>query len=124
MIVEDSKDTVDMIRKLLESEKFDVLPFYNGIDALDYLNNIKDDEIPDLVILDMFMPKMNGREVAQRIRDSDNPDIRDVRIVFFTVAAFQDYGLKILSDLNVLDYIAKPFDMEDFLKRIRVAIDK
>ena len=124
MIIDDSKDTVDMVKKLLESEKYDVFAFYNGVDALNHLKKMRDDEIPDLIILDMFMPKMSGREVATRIRDSGNPSIRDVRIVFFTVAAFQDYGLKVLKDLNVLDYIVKPFDIDDFLKRIKIAIEK
>ena len=68
MIIEDSEDTVDMVTKLLESEKFEVIAFYNGVDALNHLKKMKDDEIPDLIILDMFMPNVNGLDILGYIK--------------------------------------------------------
>lgn len=122
MIVDDSKDTVDMVKRLLESEGYKTIVALNGKEALKILKNRKESERPDLVLLDMFMPEMSGREVCDRIRNDQDINIRDVKIAFFTVAAFQDYGRQMLQKLNVLDYIVKPFDVDDFLRRIRKMI--
>lgn len=122
MIVDDSKDTVDMVKRLLESEGYKTIVALNGKEALKILKNRKESERPDLVLLDMFMPEMSGREVCDRIRDDQDINIRNVKIAFFTVAAFQDYGRQMLQKLNVLDYIVKPFDVDDFLRRIRKMI--
>jgi len=124
MIVDDSKDTVDMVKRLLESEGYKTIVALNGKEALKILKNRKESERPDLVLLDMFMPEMSGREVCDRIRDDQDINIRNVKIAFFTVAAFQDYGRQMLQKLNVLDYIVKPFDVDDFLRRIRKMILK
>ena len=124
MIVDDSKDTVDMVKRLLESEGYKTIVALNGEEALKILKNRKESERPDLVLLDMFMPEMSGREVCDRIRDDQDINIRNVKIAFFTVAAFQDYGRQMLQKLNVLDYIVKPFDVDDFLRRIRKMILK
>jgi len=122
MIVDDSKDTVDMVKRLLESEGYKTIVALNGKEALKILKNRKESERPDLVLLDMFMPEMSGREVCDRIRNDQDINIRNVKIAFFTVAAFQDYGRQMLQKLNVLDYIVKPFDVDDFLRRIRKMI--
>ena len=75
------------------------------------------DERPDLVILDMMMPGMSGREVCERIRE--NPKTQDLKVVFVTVARFSEIGKELLSGMKVLDYITKPFDNADFINRIR-----
>lgn len=114
MIVDDTKDTVGMVKKLLESEGFKTMVAHNGKDALELLNKIE--RKPDLILLDMFMPEMSGREVCERIRG--NEELRDLKVAFFTVAAFRGQGKQMLEDLNVLDYIVKPFDIDDLLRRI------
>jgi len=120
MIVDDAEDTVEMLRRLLESEGYNILTATNGEDALKLLRS--KEETPDLIILDMFMPLMSGREVCKRIRD--DASLKDIKIVFFTVATFSEPGKQMLKDFNVLDYITKPFDVDDFLKRIRKALDR
>ena len=115
MIVDDTRDTVGMVKKLLESEGYKTIDAYNGKEALEKLKKIS--EKPDLIILDMFMPEMSGREVCERIRKDD--DLKDLKIAFFTVAAFSNSGRQILKELDVVDYIVKPFDIDDFMKRIR-----
>lgn len=115
MIVDDTKDTVGMVKKLLESEGYNTIDAYNGKEALKLLKEAQ--EKPDLVLLDMFMPEMSGREVCEKIRTDD--ELKDIKVAFFTVAAFREQGKQMLKDLNVLDYIVKPFDIDDLLKRIR-----
>jgi len=120
MIIDDTRDTVGMVKKLLESEGFQTITAYNGKDGLDLLKKVE--KKPDLILLDMFMPEMSGREVCERIR-KDN-DLKNLKVAFLTVAAFRDQGKKILDDLKVLDYITKPFDVDDLLKRIQKILKK
>lgn len=119
MIVDDTRDTVGMVKTLLESEGFDTLCAYNGKEALEKLKEIE--EKPDLILLDMFMPEMSGREVCERIRNDD--ELKDIKIAFFTVAAFSGQGKQTLKDLQISDYITKPFDIDDLVKRIHKMLD-
>ena len=114
MIIDDTRDTVGMVKKLLESEGFQTLSAYNGKDALDLLKKVKSK--PDLILLDMFMPEMSGREVCERIRKDD--ELKNLKVAFLTVAAFRDQGKQMLKDLDVIDYITKPFDVDDLMKRV------
>ena len=120
LVVDDTRDTVGMIKKLLESEGYKTIDAYSGKDALEILK--KAEEKPDLVLLDMFMPEMSGREVCEYIRQDD--DLKDLKVAFFTVATFSDQGKQMLHDLDVVDYIVKPFDVDDFLRRIRKMLEK
>jgi len=115
MIVDDTVDTVGMVKKFLESEGYETLDANNGKDALDLLK--KTEVKPDLILLDMFMPEMSGREVCEKIRA--DKDLKDLKVAFFTVAAFREKGKKMLEELNVSDYITKPFDIDDLLKRVK-----
>jgi len=120
MIVDDAEDTVGLVKKLLESEGYKTMDASNGEEALKLLKKTK--EKPDLLLLDMFMPEMSGREVCERIRKDD--DLKDLKVAFFTVAAFRGHGKQMLKDLNVSDYIAKPFDIDDLLKRVQKILEE
>jgi CheY-like chemotaxis protein len=124
MIVDDTRDTVEMVEKLLTSEGYKTIIAFNGKEALDKLRNMNADERPDLILLDMFMPEMSGREVCERIRSEKNPGLKDIKIAFFTVANFKEQGKQILKELKVIDYITKPFDVDDLLNRVYMALEK
>lgn len=115
MIVDDKKDTVEMVEALLTAKGYNVESATNGKGALEQLKNF--DEKPDLILLDMFMPEMSGREVCEKIRSED--DLKDLKVAFFTVASFSDKGKETLESLNVSDYITKPFESQDLLRRIK-----
>ena len=115
MIVDDEKDTVGLVKEILESEGYDTIVAYNGKEALDFLKNVE--EKPDLLLLDMFMPEMSGRKVCEKIRQESS--LKDLKVAFFTAAAFRDKGKQMLKELEVSDYITKPFDMDDLLRRVR-----
>lgn len=118
LIVDDNKDTVDMVDALLRSKGYDVERAFNGKEALDILlKDANNNSLPDLVVLDMFMPLMSGREVCEQVRKTNG--LSDLKIVFFTVADFSDKGREMLQRLNISDYIVKPFHNDDFLNRIK-----
>ncbi len=120
MIVDDAEDTVEMVKKLLETEGYKTMTASDGKEALKLLKKTK--EKPDLVLLDMFMPEMSGREVCERIRTDEG--LKDIKVAFFTVAAFRGQGKQMLKDLKVSDYIVKPFDIDDLLRRIRMMLEE
>jgi CheY-like chemotaxis protein len=124
MIVDDTRDTVEMVEKLLKSEGYTTIIAFNGKEALDTLRSLKADGRPDLILLDMFMPEMSGREVCETIRADKDPGLKDIKIAFFTVANFKEHGKQILNDLKVNDYITKPFDVDDLLKRVRTILEQ
>ena len=113
MVVDDNKSLLELVKAIFEVEKFEIMTASDGQECLDKLKTVK----PDLVILDMMMPGMSGREVCEKIRE--NPDTKNLKIVFLTVAKFSETGKDVLDKLNVLDYITKPFENEDLIKRVK-----
>ena len=124
MIVDDTRDTVELVEKLLKSEGYTTIIAFNGREALDTLRSLKADGRPDLILLDMFMPEMSGREVCETIRADKDTGLKDIKIAFFTVANFKEHGKQILNDLKVNHYITKPFDVDDLLNRILIILEQ
>ncbi len=115
MIIDDEKDTVGLVKEILESEGYDTVAAYSGKEALDFLKNVE--VKPDLLLLDIFMPGMGGREVCEKIRQESS--LKDLKVAFFTAAtAFRGNDKQMLDELKVSDYITKPFDTDDLVKRV------
>lgn len=113
MVVDDEENLLELVKVILEQEGFDVIPVPNGQECLEKLKVIK----PDLILMDMMMPNMSGRETTEKIRA--NPKTKNLKIIFLTVARFSEIGKDVLKKMNVLDYITKPFDNEDLVKRVK-----
>jgi len=113
MIVDDEEGLIELVKAILEEEGYEVITAMDGKECLEKLKKVK----PDLILLDMMMPGMSGREVCEKIRK--NPKTKNLKIVFLTVARFSEMGKDVLKKLNVLDYITKPFDNKDLVRRIK-----
>ena len=113
MIVDDEPNICEAVKITLEAEGFKVLTALNGPECLDKLKN----ELVDLILMDFFMPEMNGRELCSKIRK--DPRLTSLPVVFLTVAQFGGIGKEKLRKLNIADYIAKPFDNEDLVRRVK-----
>ncbi len=112
LVVEDEPNIADVIRRGLIFQKFDVDVAHTGAAALDTAR----DRMPDIVILDLMLPDMDGVEVCQRLRAAD-----DVPIIMLTARdAVSDKveGLEAGAD----DYMTKPFEFAELLARINVAL--
>ncbi|MCK5022800.1 MAG: response regulator [Candidatus Aenigmarchaeota archaeon] len=116
MIVDDEESLIALLTAILEEEGYEVIPAINGEEALEKLKTVK----PDLMLLDMMMPGMSGRETCENIRK--NPKTENLKIAFVTVAKFSEAGKGKLDSMKVSDYITKPFDNDDLLKRIKKII--
>lgn len=113
MVVDDEENLVELVRAVLEQEGFEVIGVNSGKECLDKLTKVK----PDLILMDMMMPVMTGREILEKIRK--NPKTRDLKVAFLTVVRFSEIGKEELKDLGVCDYITKPFDNNDLVRRVR-----
>lgn len=112
LVVDDDPEILTILRTLLEAHGFAVYTASDGATALHYLNQVA----PDLVILDLLMPGMDGREVCQRIRRQS-----PVPILFLTAV---DNVETVVEGLNrgADDYIVKPFHPAELVARIRAIL--
>lgn len=113
LVVDDEPNIRKALGILLRSEGFGVDFAIDGEEALSMLKKSR----PDLVLLDMFMPKLSGRATCERIRA--DPKLKGLKVVFLTVALFSDEGKKGLKGLKISDYIVKPFENSDLVARIK-----
>ena len=113
MVVDDEENLLELVRAILETEGFEVVTASNGQECLEKVEKAK----PDLILMDMMMPGISGRETTEVIRK--NPATKNIKIVFLTVARFSEVGKKTLKSLNILDYITKPFDNDDLVRRVK-----
>jgi len=113
MVVDDDPDQISTVKYVLESlkNKFEVIGANNGTQCLQLL---KDKQIPDLILLDIMMPEMNGWEVFNRLKE--NLSWKDIPVIFLT--ARTDRVAKNAGGFLGDDYIEKPFNKENLIKRI------
>jgi DNA-binding response OmpR family regulator len=111
LVVDDEKDLVELITYNLGRNGFEVLTAYNGNDALD----IAQREVPDLVVLDLMLPGIDGTEVARRLRADSRT--AGVPIVMLT-AKGEETDVVVGLTLGADDYVTKPFSMKILLARI------
>jgi putative two-component system response regulator len=110
MLVDDNITNLDMGREILK-DWYTVFPIPSGVKFFEILKKIT----PDLILLDVEMPDMDGYEVLRRIKDI--PDIADIPVVFVTSRS--DPGSELTGlNLGAIDYISKPFSPPLLLKRI------
>jgi len=96
---------------------YDVVKASNGKDCLEILN---DQEKPDLILLDIMMPQMNGWDVFTKIKE--NPTCRNIPIFFLT--AKNDKYSRGFGNFSADDYITKPFEIQDLKSKIQQILDR
>lgn len=113
LIVEDEKNIVDILGFNLQREGYTTLEAYDGEDGLKKAQ----EEKPDLILLDVMLPKMNGFDVCRALRESHN----HVPVVILT--AREEETDKVLGlEIGADDYITKPFSMRELVARVRANI--
>lgn len=118
LVVEDEPSISGFVRRGLIFEGFDVQIATNGRDALDAIR----DRRPDLVILDLMLPEIDGTEVARRVRAAEETDGRE-RLPILMLTARDAVANRIAGlDVGADDYLVKPFDFEELLARVRALL--
>ena len=115
LVVDDQPDLVEMISFQFEKRGFEVKSAKDGLQALDIVHDFK----PDLIILDMNMPKMGGIEFYGKICDRDNKPMYPV-LVLTARANVQ----ALFKDFIIEGFMIKPFDIDQLVKQAEVIIKK
>ncbi|HEV7483116.1 MAG TPA: response regulator transcription factor [Solirubrobacterales bacterium] len=112
LVVEDDTDIADVLRRSLRNEGYEVKTSADGVDALDVAAGF----VPDLVVLDLGLPRLDGVEVCRRLREDG-----DVPILMLTARAETEDRVTGL-DSGADDYLVKPFERQELLARIRALL--
>jgi two-component system response regulator MprA len=112
LVVEDDAEIADVLRRSLRQEGYEVKTSADGVDALDVATGF----VPDLVVLDLGLPRLDGIEVCRRLRAEG-----DVPILMLTARSETEDRVGGL-DSGADDYLVKPFERQELLARIRALL--
>ena len=117
VVADDDLDICELIKMQLTRHGFQVFVADNGQSAIELVVEHK----PDIALLDIMMPKLSGLEVARQIRE--NPTLSTVSIMLISARSSGRIEAD-LDDLNISDYITKPFSPQELVQRINNIINK
>jgi two-component system, sensor histidine kinase and response regulator len=115
LVVDDQEVNIQVVGAVLGNLGFEILPATSGLQALKRLAVRR----PDLILLDLLMPDMDGFELCRRIRD--NPDWAEIPIIFLSSADDKDLIVRAFQSGGV-DYITKPFNHAELISRVRTHV--
>jgi DNA-binding response OmpR family regulator len=117
LIVDDEPNIVMSLEFLMRKNRFDVFIARNGMEAMDLLAR----EVPDLILLDIMMPDVDGYEICQYVRENDRFD--NSKVVFLSAKSKQsdiEKGYALGADL----YVTKPFSTRDLLQNVKQLLEE
>ena len=124
LVVDDDPDILAAVTMILESQDYQVVTARDGVEGL---ANLKAEK-PDMMILDLLMPKMDGWAVCKELQDPRWAKYRDIPILILTSvreeASRRRYELETGLELDVDDYVEKPFSPDILLERVERLIKK
>lgn len=115
LVVDDQPINVQLLKRKLERENLRILPAYSGKEALEVVKVDK----PDLILLDVMMPDMDGIEVCQRLQATE--ETRSIPVIFITARSSKEGKLEGLG-VGAVDYITKPIDLDETLARVQTQL--
>ncbi|MCO5990080.1 response regulator [Actinoallomurus spadix] len=112
LVVDDDEVIRQLIAVNLQLEGFEVLTAVDGQDCLDRVRDIA----PDVITLDVMMPRLDGWVTAVKLRD--DPQTRDIKVVMITARA-QEHDIRRGHEIGVDAYVTKPFDPAELIRTVR-----
>jgi DNA-binding response OmpR family regulator len=117
LVVDDEVDLVETVRFSLELEGYDVLIAYNGEEALNQARK----ENPDLILLDLMLPKLDGYKVCRLLKFDER--YKHIPILMLT-AKIQEKDKATGMETGANEYITKPFEMDELMKKVKGYLNK
>ena len=111
--IEDEQEMIELVKLILSQHGFEVIGAVGGQEGLDKVAEIR----PDLVVLDLMMPGIDGWHVYQKLRA--NPDLRDIPVIMVTAKAQSIDKVLGLHIARVNDYITKPFGPQELVQSVK-----
>ncbi len=118
VVIEDDPEMINLVKIILKKEGFDVTGAMGGRDGLDAIEHIS----PDLVLLDLMMPDIDGWEVYQTMKASDQ--MKNIPVIIITAKAQSIDKVLGLHIAKVDDYITKPFSPNELVASVRRVLAK
>ncbi len=113
LVVDDYTENVELLQELLVNSGYEVTPAYGGEEALQKVNK----EIPDLILLDIMMPKMDGYQVCEALREKE--DTKEIPIIFVTAKTEVKDWTHAIFNVGVNSYITKPINPKKLLDKVK-----
>ena len=110
LVVDDDLDLVEIIQRRLEYYKWEVVAASNGKEGLEKAASEK----PDVIVLDIKMPVMNGHEMLRHLRQ--HPELKDIPVIMCSVSC-EVQDITTASSYNISDYVTKPFDCMELIEK-------
>jgi DNA-binding response OmpR family regulator len=111
LVVDDERDFVDTISERLEAKGFSILRAFDGKEGLERAHSEK----PELVILDLAMPEMNGYDVCRKLKL--DKDLKDTPVIMLT-AKFQPNDIDFAREMGADAYLTKPLELDMLLNKV------
>ena len=111
LLVDDEVDFVDVVRTRLEANNFEVVTAYDGEEALEKVK----EQIPDIIILDVIMPKISGFDVCRKLKSDQS--YKEIPIIMLT-AKFQPSDIEFGKELGAETYLTKPVKLDELSEKI------
>jgi two-component system alkaline phosphatase synthesis response regulator PhoP len=115
LVVEDEKDIIEVLRYYLEKENYRLHVAEDGFTALEIAEKV----VPNLIILDLMLPKLDGNEVCRRLKADER--LREIPIIMLTAKAEEADKIKGL-ETGADDYVTKPFSAKELMARVKAHI--
>jgi len=110
LIVDDDKYIIEVVKVALEINGYEVISAYDGEEAMAKTRH----EFPNLIILDLLMPKMDGWEVYKRLKEYS----KTAHIPIIIISALEE-KIGMVEEMEVEDYMEKPFDVNELVNRVK-----
>ncbi|TML37145.1 MAG: response regulator [Actinobacteria bacterium] len=117
LVADDDEDVLQLVAAVLEEEGYEIETARDGLEALDRLSTRR----PDLALLDVRMPGVDGVELSRRIRR--NPRTRDVPVILLSALVHAKYVARGFA-AGATDYIRKPFSPNELIARVGATLDR
>ncbi|MBI3415191.1 MAG: hybrid sensor histidine kinase/response regulator [Verrucomicrobia bacterium] len=116
LVVDDVVKNLQVVGTMLRNEGYDVMPAGSGAQALDRVRV----RLPDLILLDLMMPEMDGLEICRRLKA--DPVLRTIPVIFLTASNEMEHLVNGF-EVGAVDYITKPFNAPELLARVRTHLE-
>ena len=117
LIAEDERDIRELVNFSLQFGGFTVVQAANGAEAVEQAQK----ELPDLILMDVRMPKMTGYEACRQMKSM--PELRDIPVVFLS-AKGQETEIQTGLEAGAEEYILKPFAPDELVKQVQAVLDR
>jgi DNA-binding response OmpR family regulator len=116
MIVDDDENICTLLKKHFDEQNYNTKVAYSSIEAIRLMNN----DYPDLILLDIMMPGMDGIEFAKILKNKE--DTQDIPIYFITAKSDSEENMQEAYKTGVEGYIKKPFKLAELSEMVRVSL--